>query len=78
MKQADGSAPSIEMSYVVAHSAEEFEQIMTYVNDLENPPYTLEELAPYITALNAEASYDALAAFAGQFSLEDVMARHAG
>lgn len=78
MKQADGSAPSIEMSYVVAHSAEEFEQIMTYVNDLENPPYTLDELAPYITALNAEASYEDLAAFAGQFSLADVMARHAG
>ncbi len=78
MKQADGSAPSIEMSYVVAHNAEEFEQIMQYVNDLENPPYTMDELATFITALNAEASYEDLAAFAGQFSLEDVMARHAG
>ena len=79
MKQADGSAPSIEMSYVVAHSAEEFEQIMQYVNDLENPPYTVDELAPYIAALNdGVASYEDLAAFAGQFSLEDVMTRHAG
>lgn len=77
MKQADGSAPSIEMSYVVAHNADEYEQILTYVNDLENPPYTLDELAPFIAALNdGAASFEDLAAFAGNFSLEDVMARH--
>ena len=77
MKQADGSAPSIEMSYVVSHGAEEYEQTLQYINNMENPPYHLDELAPYIAVLNdGAASYDDLAAFAGQFSLDDVIARH--
>ena len=77
MKQADGSAPSIEMSYVVSHGAEEYEKTLQYINNMENPPYHLDELAPYIAVLNdGAASYDDLAAFAGQFSLEDVIARH--
>ena len=77
MKQADGSAPSIEMSYVVSHGAEEYEKSLNYINDLDNPPYYLEELAPYIAVLNdATPSFEDLAAFASNFSLEDVITRH--
>lgn len=76
MKQADGSAASIQMNYVVSHGAEEYEQTLKYVNDVNNPPYYIEELAPYITAISADASFEELAAFAGNFSLEDVIARH--
>ena len=64
------------MSYVVSHGAEEYEKTLQYVNNMENPPYYVEELLPYITVANAEASFDELAAFAGQFSLDDVIARH--
>lgn len=77
MKQADGSAPSIEMRYVVSHGAEEYEKSLNYINDLDNPPYYLEELAPYIAVLNdATPSFEDLAAFASNFSLEDVITRH--
>ncbi len=78
MKRADGSPASIQMSYVVAHGAEEYEQILQYVNDLENPPYHVDELLPYITAVTPDASFEDLANFAGQFNLEDVMTRHGG
>lgn len=76
MKQADGSAPSIQMSYVVSHGADEYAQTMKYINNMDNTPYHFDELAPYIAAISPDASYDALASFAGQFSLEDVIARH--
>ncbi|MDO4572443.1 MAG: substrate-binding domain-containing protein [Clostridia bacterium] len=74
MTQDDGSAASIQMQYVIAKSAEEYETILAYVSG-ENPPYTLAELAPYITVLNADASFSALRDYAGAFSLEDVIAR---
>lgn len=75
MTQADGSKPSIEMNYIVAKSYEDYQDITTYITG-DKPPYTVEELSQYITAINPDASYDALDTFAGNFSLEDVKARH--
>ena len=73
MVQADGSAASINMKYLFCTSAEDFE---TAINNCsaDHPAYTLDELQPFI---GADASYEDLAAFAEQFSLEDLLARHA-
>lgn len=73
MVQEDGSAASINMKYLFCTSAEDFQAAMDYCS-ADNPAYTFEELAPFI---GADASYADLKAFAEQFSLEDVMARHA-
>ncbi|MBQ9031831.1 MAG: sugar ABC transporter substrate-binding protein [Parasporobacterium sp.] len=74
MVQEDGSAASINMKYLFCTSAEDFE---TAINNCsgDHPAYTLEELQPFI---GADASYADLKAFAEQFSLEDILARHAG
>ena len=74
MVQEDGSPASINMSYLFCTSADEFE---TAINNCsgDNPAYTLEELQPFV---GPDASYADLKAFAEQFSLEDLLARHAG
>ena len=74
MVQDDGSAASINMKYLYCTSADDFETAINYCSG-DNPAYTLEELAPFI---GADASYNDLKAFAEQFSLEDLLARHAG
>ena len=73
MLQEDGSAASINMKYLFCTSADDFETAMNYCS-ADHPAYTLEELQPFI---GADASYADLKAFAEQFSLEDVQARHA-
>lgn len=72
MVQEDGSPASINMSYLFCTSAEDFE---TAINNCsaDHPAYTLEELQPFI---GPDASYEDLKAFAEQFSLEDILARH--
>ena len=74
MVQEDGSPASINMSYLFCTSADEFE---TAINNCsgDHPAYTLEELQPFV---GPDASYADLKAFAEQFSLEDLLARHAG
>lgn len=76
MVDADGNVASIEMNYIVAKTAEEFEDVQTYVTG-EDKPYHFDELDDYITVLNADASLDGLKALAQAFSLEDVKTRHA-
>lgn len=73
MVQEDGSPASINMKYLFCTSAEEFE---TAINNCSaaHPAYTLEELQPFI---GPDASYADLKAFAEQFSLDDILARHA-
>ena len=73
MVQEDGSPASINMSYLFCTSAEDFE---TAINNCsaDHPAYTFEELQPFI---GPDASYADLKAFAEQFSLEDILARHA-
>lgn len=73
MVQEDGSAASINMKYLFCTSAEDFQTAMDYCS-AANPAYTFDELAPFI---GADASYADLKAFAENFSLEDVTARHA-
>lgn len=76
MVDANGDVASIEMNYVVAKTAEEFEDVQTYITG-DDKPYHFDELDDYITVLNADASLDDLEAFAKAFSLEDVKTRHA-
>ena len=71
MMQDDGSAPSISMEYLLCTSAEDMENVVKYCS-AANPPYTLEELWPFISG---EASYNDLEEFAGQFSMEDLLIR---
>jgi ABC-type sugar transport system substrate-binding protein len=75
MVDAEGKAPSIEMNYIVADSLEEFENIQKYVTG-DDMPFYFDELSKYVTVLDETASLDKLSAFAGAFSLEDVMERH--
>ena len=75
MLDADGNAPSIQMNYVVAKSAEDYAEIQTYITG-DDKPFHMDELSAYITVLSEDASYDGLKALAESFSLEDVMARH--
>ena len=72
MTQDDGSAPSINMKYLFCTSAEDMENAINYCSE-SNPPYTLEELQPFI---GPDASYNDLKAFAEKFSLEDLLERH--
>ena len=66
LSQADGSAPSIQMSYIVSKTPEEFEDALALCS-ADNPPYTYEDLAPFI---GEGATYDALNDYAKQFSLD--------
>ena len=72
MVQEDGSPASINMKYLFCTSAEDFETAMNYCS-ADNPAYTYEELQPFI---GPDASYADLKAYAEQFSLEDIVARH--
>lgn len=76
MVDADGNAASIKMNYIVIKTAEEYENVQTYVTG-DSPAYTYDELKGYITAVSPDASYDDLKTLAESFSLEDVMTRHA-
>lgn len=75
MTQADGSAASIQMNYVVAKTSEDFTDIQTLVSG-DTTPYLIDEIKPFLTVYNKDASFDALKTFAGAFSLADVKTRH--
>ena len=72
MAQDDGSVPSINMKYLFCTSPEDMETAINYCSE-SNPPYTLEELQPFI---GPDASDNDLKAFAEKFSLEDLLERH--
>ncbi len=72
MLQDDGSAASINMSYLFCTSADEFKTAMDNCS-ANHPAYTLDELKPFI---GADAKFNDLKAFAEKFSLEDIQARH--
>ena len=74
MTRDDGSAASINMSYLVCTSLEDYQEVLDHCS-ADNPPYTFEELSQFITVLNEDASYNDLAAFAEAFSLEDIEER---
>ena len=71
LSQADGSAPSIQMSYLLCKTPEEYEDAVSLCS-AANPPYTYEELKQFI---GPEATFDALKEYAQKFSLEDLKAR---
>ncbi len=71
MIQDDGSAASINMKYLVATTAEEYQTILDHCSNA-NPPYSYEELSAYI---GSDADFNALKAFAEKFSLEDIRDR---
>ena len=71
MTNDDGSSPSIQMSYLISKSPEEYEEARALCSD-EHPPFTYEELKPFI---GADASLADLTAFAQKFSLEDLKTR---
>lgn len=66
MSQADGSAPSIQMSYLLSTTPEEYETALALCSD-QHPPYTYEELEQFI---GADAKFEDLKAYAEQFSLD--------
>lgn len=74
MTNSDGTAASIEMSYIIMTSADEYKQFSEYC--ITGAPYSAPELANYITAINENASLADLTTFAQAFSLADVVARH--
>ena len=71
LSQADGSAPSIQMSYLLCKTPEEYEDAVSLCS-AENPPYNYEELERII---GPDATFDALKDYAQKFSLEDLKAR---
>lgn len=71
MTQDDGSAASINMTYLVCKSPEEYQEVLDHCSE-NNPPYTFEELSPFI---GEGASYNDLKAFAEKFSLKDIEER---
>ncbi|MBR5931885.1 MAG: substrate-binding domain-containing protein [Lachnospiraceae bacterium] len=71
LSQADGSAPSIQMSYLLCKTPEEYEDAVSLCS-AANPPYTYEELKQFI---GPDATFDALKEYAQKFSLEDLKAR---
>lgn len=71
MTQDDGSAASINMKYLVAKTADEYQEIIDHCS-AANPPYTFDELSPFI---GEGADYNALKVFAENFSLDDIKAR---
>lgn len=56
---------------------EDFDIYEKYI-DGDVLPYTIDELKPYLRAYNPDADFEAFAEFYGQYSLEDVVQRHAG
>lgn len=66
MSQADGSAPSIQMSYILSKTPEEFEDALALCSD-EHPPFTYDDLAQFI---GSDAKFEDLKAYAEQFSLD--------
>ncbi|MCF0230249.1 MAG: substrate-binding domain-containing protein, partial [Parasporobacterium sp.] len=71
MMTVDNSVPSINMSYIICRSAEDFETAINYCS-ADNPPYTFNELEPY---MQADSKLDELRAFAEAFSLDDIAVR---
>ena len=71
MTNDDGSSASIQMSYLVSKSPEEYEEARALCSD-EHPPYTLDELKPFI---GADAKLADLSAYAQNFSLADLQTR---
>lgn len=72
LSQADGSAPSIQMSYILCKTPDEYKSAQLHCSEA-NPPYTYDELKDFI---GQNASLDALTAFAQKFSLADLEERH--
>ena len=72
MYEEDGDAASIEMEYLFCDSAEDFENAINLCSG-SNPPYTIDELMPFI---GPDASFEALEDYAEAFSLDDILARH--
>ena len=66
MTHEDGSSASIQMSYLVSTSPEEYEEARALCSD-ENPPFTYDQLKEFI---GPNASLDGLTQFAQQFSLD--------
>ena len=66
MSQADGSAPSIQMTYILSKTPEEFEAALALCSD-EHPPYTYDDLAQFV---GSDAKFEDLKAYAEQFSLD--------
>ena len=71
MTNDDGSSPSIQMSYLISKSPEEYEEARALCSD-EHPPFTYEELKPFI---GADAKLADLSAYAQNFSLADLQTR---
>ena len=71
LSQADGSAPSIQMSYILCKTPEEYEDAVALCS-ADHPPYTYEELQQFI---GPDATFEAVKEFAQKFSLEDLRAR---
>ncbi|MCF0142379.1 MAG: substrate-binding domain-containing protein [Parasporobacterium sp.] len=71
MVQDNGEAASIQMNYLVCKTADDYQTVIDHCS-AANPPYTFEELSQFI---GEGASYNDLAAFAGNFSLEDIQTR---
>lgn len=71
LSQADGSAPSIQMSYILCKTPEEYEDAVALCS-ADHPPYTYGELKQFV---GADATFEGLKEFAQKFSLEDLKAR---
>jgi ABC-type sugar transport system substrate-binding protein len=75
LKPADGSAPAMKMNYVVAKSAQEYEDVTKYLfGDI--PAYTSDELKQYMKVFNPDATFEAAKAELESFTLESAKNRH--
>ena len=72
MTMDNGDAASIQMSYLLSKTPEEYENAQKYCS-VNSAPYTYDELKPFI---GEGASFNDLNEFAKKFSLDDLIARH--
>ena len=71
LSQADGSAPSIQMSYLLSTTPEEYQAALELCSD-QHPPYTFEELEQFI---GPDVKFEDVKAFAETFSLDELKAK---
>lgn len=67
----------MQRNYLVVHNAEEFAQYIECV-DGEIPVYTAAEIKEMVHYYNEAAGYDSIQAINDAYSIEDILARHAG
>ena len=67
---------TVPRAYIDILTAEDYDNYMTYI--VNSPAYTPEEVAGMIKAFNPSFTYEQFAEMNKNYSLDDIMQRHAG